>query len=760
MRAGGCVRSAGLLVAALLASTAMGSAASAAGTSPGQIYAFGSNFAGELGNTTNNGTGNPNPTPTLVNLPGATGGGRLLAVGTFFSLAVTSTNQLFAWGYNFDGQLGNTNNVSTSNPNPTPAPVSLPEASGPTAVVAAGVNYTLALTTTGQLYSFGDNDFGENGFLPPVPGGPTPRLVTLPGANGAIVQVAAGENSSLALTATGQVFGWGDNFDGALGFATGNENTDAANAPQQLSLPNEIGPVIDIAEGTDFGLAVTSSGQIYAWGDNSRGQLGFPNNSTPNVTPFPITLPPGSGQPVQVATGDSYTLVRTATGKVFAFGDNDLGELGFTPDSTPHPTPVQVTLPGEVGPVVSIAAGTNRGLAVTSSGQLFAWGENDFGELGFDTSGNPQPTPTLVPFPPGTTVDAVSAGPLTLHTLVLIADLAMTTSSLPGGRVAFGYSGTASATGGTPAYTWQASGLPPGLSINSATGTVSGTPTTAGTFDPVLTVTDADGIAVSQTLAVTIAPAPPASAHVKLASSVGRTATFTITCHGIAGQVCAGTMTATSRIHRSGHTIVEVTATVSKKPSRRHPKPRPKPPVTVKTTVVAQGHYSVPATTTAHVRLTLNRAGTQVLSHFLALPTRVKFTGASTATIPVKFAFHRVAVIVVNLWEFSCSQSGECRTNVQKLTVTGVPAGATVTVLCDGGGCPFKKHLAHPHRGHVTLTLAFARAKLHPHTRVTIEVTAPGQVGYVVIYTVQKKSIPSSEVLCLDPGATAPQPCR
>ena len=60
----------------------------------------------------------------------------------------------------------------------------------------------------------------------------------------------------------------------------------------------------------------------------------------------------------------------------------------------------------------------------------------------------------------------------------------------------------------------------------------------------------------------------------------------------------------------------------------------------------------------------------------------------------------------------------------------------------------------------MTPTLAFARAKLHPHTRVTIEVTAPGQVGYVVVYTVQKKSIPSSEVLCLDPGAAAPQPCR
>ena len=424
---------------ALLVLAAAAPAASAAGTSPGQIYAFGTNFAGELGNTTNNGTFNENPTPTLVTLPGATGSAKLLATGEVYSLAVTATGQLFSWGYNFDGQLGYATNDLTDNPNPTPTQVSLPGASGPPSVVATGINYSLVLTTTGQLYTFGDNDFGENGYAADGNPHPTPILVTLPGANGPVIEVAAGENSSLALTATGQVFGWGDNFDGALGNAT-NDTIDTPNPPTQLTFPGEVGPVTHISEGADFGLAITSSGQLYTWGDNGFGQLGYPANTTPNPTPFQIALPGATGQPVKVAAGLAFSLVVTSTGQLFGFGANDEGQLGSTPDGNAHPTPTLISLPGAAGGVVAAAAGQDRSLAVTSSGQLYAWGDNFYGQLGFDSSGNPVAAPTIVPLPAGTTVDAVSAGPWAFHSLVLIADLAITTASLPGGQVASPYS--------------------------------------------------------------------------------------------------------------------------------------------------------------------------------------------------------------------------------------------------------------------------------------------------------------------------------
>src|SRR6202011_5378324 len=155
--------------------------------------------------TTNNGTFNANPTPTLVTLPGATGPVVQVAAGYEHSLAVTSAGQLYAFGLNHDGELGNATNNGTSNPNPTPTLVTLPGATGPVVEAAAGEYQSLAVTSSGQLYAFGMNYYGELGS--PTNNGtgnpnPTPALVTLPGATGPVVDAVAGQYFSLAVTST------------------------------------------------------------------------------------------------------------------------------------------------------------------------------------------------------------------------------------------------------------------------------------------------------------------------------------------------------------------------------------------------------------------------------------------------------------------------------------------------------------------------------------------------------------------------------
>jgi alpha-tubulin suppressor-like RCC1 family protein len=303
----------------------------------------------------------------------------------------TSPGQLYAFGYNRFGQLGNATNNGTTAPNPTPTPVTLSGAVGPVTQVAAGVNHSLAVTAGGQLYAFGDNFYGElgsatnNKTLQP---NPTPTPVTLPGAVGPVTHVAAGGGHSLALTASGQLYAFGFNYVGELGSATHNKTFEPNPTPTQVTLPGAVGPVTQIAAGTGHSLAVTTSGQLYAFGLNLWGQLGNPTNANtgePNPTPTQVALPGAVGPVTQVAAGGAHSLALTASGQLYAFGDNFYGQLGnASNDKTqdPNPTPTRVTLPGAVGPVTQVAAGGGHSLALTASGQLYAFGYNRWGQLG------------------------------------------------------------------------------------------------------------------------------------------------------------------------------------------------------------------------------------------------------------------------------------------------------------------------------------------------------------------------------------------
>jgi alpha-tubulin suppressor-like RCC1 family protein len=495
-------------------------AASAATTNPGELYAFGNNYFGQLGSATNNGTSNANPTPALVNLPGASGPLTEIAAGGFHSLALTTSGQLYAFGDNQYGQLGNATNNGTEEPNPTPTLVSLPGASGAVAQIAAGREHSLALTSTGQLFAFGNNQYGQLGNATNNENSnpnPTPVAVVLPGASGAVTQIAAGALHSLALTTSGQLYAFGDNQYGQLGNATNNGMAKPNPTPALVTLPGASGAVTQIAGGGSQSLVLTSSGQLYAFGDNQYGQLGTATNAgmaKPNPTPALVTLPGASGAVTQIAGGGFHSLALTSTGQLYAFGENNFGQLGSATNnesSKPNPTPAPASLPGASGAVTQIAAGGFHSLALTTSGQLYAFGNNGYGQLGNATNSgtdNPNPTPAPVDLGAGTTIDTVAHGPAANYTLALVADLAVTNNSLPRGRVGAPYNATATAAGGAEPYSWQASGLPPGLSIDAG-GQISGRPKKAGTAQVQLGVSDRFGIvASSPPLALAIAARP------------------------------------------------------------------------------------------------------------------------------------------------------------------------------------------------------------------------------------------------------------
>jgi alpha-tubulin suppressor-like RCC1 family protein len=331
---------------------AAGSDHSLVATSSGQLYAFGYNYSGQLGSTTNVKTGKPNPTPTLVSLPGEIGTVTQTAAGSASSLVVTSSGQLYAFGENYYGELGNTTNIGTSEPNPTPTLVTLPGEIGIVTQVAIGGGHSLVVTSSGQLYAFGYNRYGElgsatnNGTDTPIS---TPTLVTLPGESGAVTQVAAGQFHSLVVTSSGQLYAFGYDEYGQLGSAN-NILVPAHPTPTLVGLPGETGIVTQVAAGQFHSLVGTSTGQLYAFGYNQNGQLGSAtNNGTATQTPTPtlVGLPGEIGTVTQIAAGSDHSLVATSSGQLYAFGDNARGELGLAANSgttTPNPTPTPVPL--------------------------------------------------------------------------------------------------------------------------------------------------------------------------------------------------------------------------------------------------------------------------------------------------------------------------------------------------------------------------------------------------------------------------------
>ena len=261
-----------------------------------------------------------------------------------------------------------------------------------------------ASAATGDVVTLGANPFGQlgNGAVGST-ARPTPTKVL-----GAATDVAGGREHTLALVG-GRVYAWGADAKGAVG--DGGAYTAAVTAPKLLG--STVSGVDAVATGHYHSLALdTATDSVWAWGWNSRGQMG-PAGGTALKVGSPVKVSGLSGDVTMVAAGRAHSLALVG-GRVYAWGDNGSGQLGLgTRDDLRHSTPTQV--PGLSG-IAWIAGGRDSSFAITSTGKLYAWGNNAYGQLG-DGTLTQRTTPKLIA---GLTVKQVESG--ADHTIALLTN--------------------------------------------------------------------------------------------------------------------------------------------------------------------------------------------------------------------------------------------------------------------------------------------------------------------------------------------------
>ncbi|MFH1321674.1 MAG: T9SS type A sorting domain-containing protein [Bacteroidota bacterium] len=286
------------------------------------------------------------------------------------SLAVGDNGNIWTWGFNDYGQLGD---GTTMNRN---RPVYI---SGGGKDVAGGSHHSLAVKADGMVWAWGNNFNGQLG-------DGTTIMKTIPiQVSGLtdVIAVAAGSSHSLALKDDGTVWAWGYNGRGQLGDGT----TINRHTPVQIVGPGGTGfltDIIAISAGWMYSMALKSDGTVWAWGSNSYGELGDGTN-TPRYTPVQVI---GLTDIIAINSkgfGNYHSMALKSDGTVWTWGLNNFGQLG---DGTTINKKLPIQVGGGLTDVIAISAGFYHSLAVKSDGSLWGWGRNMNGQLGDGTSNN------------------------------------------------------------------------------------------------------------------------------------------------------------------------------------------------------------------------------------------------------------------------------------------------------------------------------------------------------------------------------------
>ena len=232
-----------------------------------------------------------------------------------------------------------------------------------------------------------------------------------PGDVEKVVSVASGNNHLVVLTTHGNIYTWGASEQAQLGRKVLERRKIHGTVPEKVTLGTRSRKAVTVGAGAFHSFAVDDKGDLWGWGLNSMGQTGTGWASDDDSV---VQLPQkvrclskeelGGDVVVDIQGGAHHTLFLTASGKVYACGRSNSGQLGLADDDEAFKDrvdpdfidePALITLPDSDDPVIQISCGAHNCAAVTRGGALLSWGQGVQGELGLGDEEEVK-TPTVV----------------------------------------------------------------------------------------------------------------------------------------------------------------------------------------------------------------------------------------------------------------------------------------------------------------------------------------------------------------------------
>jgi len=304
--------------------------------------------------------------------------------GENYAAVLKSDGTIWTYGYNSNGQISDGTYISKDMPIKTNVLSTYRD-------VSAGNKFFIALRSDNSVWAVGDNSEGQLGQGDTVSKNKLIQVLNVKD----ITRITAGDRHVIAVDSNGIIHGWGRNSEGQLGTNNINKNT---KSPVVVGSINE--RIIDIAAGINQSVIVTAKGKIYGFGSVLNGCLtDFTNaykvqvgqgfililTTDGNIYKYEnsiLTQVVNSNNVIDIAVTKNSNMYQTFDEKVYTWGENSFGQLGInTTINTELPTQTQECTENVFG----IGSGYNNTYIIENTGNLYSAGNNEYGSLGNST---------------------------------------------------------------------------------------------------------------------------------------------------------------------------------------------------------------------------------------------------------------------------------------------------------------------------------------------------------------------------------------